>query len=89
MEECGVSWWKPWDIGDGTIGQRYGATVKRYDLINIASTLNAFGIIFLINDIIHIDNFMANIVFVLYELMLKKYSVVLKKTGEKIPKKLK
>ncbi|MDO5825893.1 MAG: A24 family peptidase, partial [Methanosphaera sp.] len=40
--------------------------VKRYDLINIASTLNAFGIIFLINDIIHIDNFMANIVFLLF-----------------------
>lgn len=34
MEEMKVSWWKPWDIGDGTIGQRYGATVKRYDLIN-------------------------------------------------------
>ena len=34
MENMGVSWWKPWDIGDGTIGQRYGATVKRYDLIN-------------------------------------------------------
>lgn len=34
MEEMGVNWWKPWDIGDGTIGQRYGATVKRYDLIN-------------------------------------------------------
>lgn len=34
MEKRGVSWWKPWDIGDGTIGQRYGATVKRYDLVN-------------------------------------------------------
>ena len=34
MEEMGVNWWKEWDIGDGTIGQRYGATVKRYDLIN-------------------------------------------------------
>jgi len=34
MEEMGVNWWGPWDIGDGTIGQRYGATVKRYDLIN-------------------------------------------------------
>ena len=34
MEEMGVTWWGPWDIGDGTIGQRYGATVKRYDLIN-------------------------------------------------------
>lgn len=33
MEKMGVNWWKPWDIGDGTIGQRYGATVKRYDLI--------------------------------------------------------
>ena len=34
MEELGVQWWKDWDIGDGTIGQRYGATVSRYDLIN-------------------------------------------------------
>ena len=34
MAEMGVTWWTPWDIGDGTIGQRYGATVKRYDLIN-------------------------------------------------------
>lgn len=34
MESMGVNWWNPWDIGDGTIGQRYGATVKRYDLIN-------------------------------------------------------
>lgn len=34
MEEMGVNWWKDWDIGDGTIGQRYGATVSRYDLIN-------------------------------------------------------
>lgn len=34
MEELGVCWWKPWDIGDGTIGQRYGGTVKRYDLVN-------------------------------------------------------
>ena len=34
MEEMGVAWWKDWNIGDGTIGQRYGATVKRYDLIN-------------------------------------------------------
>ena len=33
MEELGVAWWKPWDIGNGTIGQRYGATVKRYNLI--------------------------------------------------------
>jgi thymidylate synthase len=34
MKELGVNWWDEWDIGDGTIGQRYGATVKRYDLIN-------------------------------------------------------
>ena len=34
MESMGVSWWGDWDIGDGTIGQRYGATVKRYDLVN-------------------------------------------------------
>ena len=34
MEEMGVNWWKDWDIGDGTIGQRYGATVKRYDSMN-------------------------------------------------------
>lgn len=34
MEKEGVTWWGDWDIGDGTIGQRYGATVKRYDLVN-------------------------------------------------------
>ena len=34
MKEMGVNWWDEWDIGDGTIGQRYGATVSRYDLIN-------------------------------------------------------
>ena len=34
MCERGVTWWGDWDIGDGTIGQRYGATVARYDLIN-------------------------------------------------------
>lgn len=33
MEAMGVNWWGDWDIGDGTIGQRYGATVSRYDLI--------------------------------------------------------
>lgn len=42
MEQMGVNWWNEWDIGDGTIGQRYGATVKRYDLLNK-----------LIDDIIH------------------------------------
>lgn len=34
MEAMGVNWWGDWDIGDGTIGQRYGATVKHYDLLN-------------------------------------------------------
>ena len=34
MEAMGVNWWGDWDIGDGTIGQRYGATVSRYDLMN-------------------------------------------------------
>ena len=34
MHNMGVTWWDEWDIGDGTIGQRYGATVNRYDLIN-------------------------------------------------------
>lgn len=31
----GISWWKDWEVnGSGTIGQRYGATVKRYNLMN-------------------------------------------------------
>lgn len=30
----GINWWNNWDIGDGTIGQRYGATVKKWDLLN-------------------------------------------------------
>ena len=33
-EKYGVHWWDEWNVGDGTIGQRYGATVKRYDLMN-------------------------------------------------------
>ena len=33
-KEFKIKWWEPWDIGDGTIGQRYGAIIKRYDLIN-------------------------------------------------------
>lgn len=34
MEAMGVNWWGEWDIGDGTIGQRYGATVARYNLVD-------------------------------------------------------
>lgn len=30
----GINWWDEWNIGDDTIGQRYGATIKRYDLLN-------------------------------------------------------
>lgn len=33
MKEHGVGWWDQWDIGDGTIGHRYGFTVRRYDLV--------------------------------------------------------
>lgn len=29
-----IMWWDEWDIGDGTIGQRYGATIKKWDLLN-------------------------------------------------------
>lgn len=33
-EKYNVKYWRDWAIGDGkTIGQRYGATVKRYDII--------------------------------------------------------
>lgn len=33
--ELGINWWDEWNIGDNTIGQRYGATIKRYDLVNL------------------------------------------------------
>ena len=32
--ELGVNWWNSWDIGDGTIGSRYGNTVFRYALLD-------------------------------------------------------
>jgi thymidylate synthase len=32
--EMGVNWWEEWNVGDETIGQRYGATINRYDLMN-------------------------------------------------------
>jgi thymidylate synthase len=32
--EMGINWWDEWDVGDNTIGQRYGATIKKYDLMN-------------------------------------------------------
>lgn len=34
-EKYKLDWWKDWEVGDtNTIGLRYGATVKRYDLMN-------------------------------------------------------
>jgi thymidylate synthase len=33
-EKLGVKWWNPWDVGDGSVGLRYGATIKKYDLMN-------------------------------------------------------
>lgn len=33
-EKYNIHWWDEWNVGDGTIGQRYGATVGRYDLMN-------------------------------------------------------
>lgn len=30
----GINWWDEWNVGDNSIGQRYGATIKRYDLVN-------------------------------------------------------
>ena len=29
-----IHWWNEWDVGDRTIGKRYGHTVKRFDLMN-------------------------------------------------------
>lgn len=33
-EKYNIHWWDDWNVGDDTIGQRYGATVKKHDLIN-------------------------------------------------------
>lgn len=34
-EEFGVKYWREWEVDNSnTIGQRYGATVKKYDLMN-------------------------------------------------------
>ena len=33
-KNMGINWWDEWDIGDGTIGQRYGATVDKWNLID-------------------------------------------------------
>jgi thymidylate synthase len=30
----GINWWDEWNIGDGTIGKRYGETIRKWDLMN-------------------------------------------------------
>ncbi|HJV77747.1 MAG TPA: thymidylate synthase [Paludibacter sp.] len=32
--ELGINWWDEWDIGNATIGNRYGYTVNKYNLMN-------------------------------------------------------
>ena len=32
LHDMGISYWDDWDIGDGTIGERYGKTVSNYKL---------------------------------------------------------
>lgn len=32
--QMGIHWWDEWNIGDNTIGQRYGETIKKFDLMN-------------------------------------------------------
>jgi thymidylate synthase len=34
FHKLGIHYWDEWDIGDGTIGDRYGETVRKYDLTN-------------------------------------------------------
>lgn len=31
--KMGINWWDEWDIGNGTIGKRYGYTVKKYNIL--------------------------------------------------------
>lgn len=32
--ELGITWWDEWNVGNGTIGSRYGHTVSRWNLVN-------------------------------------------------------
>jgi thymidylate synthase len=32
--EMGIHWWNDWDIGDNTIGNRYGYTINKYNLMD-------------------------------------------------------
>ena len=33
-DKYNITWWDEWDIGNRTIGQRYGKTIKTYNLMN-------------------------------------------------------
>ena len=32
--EMGINWWDEWNIGDGSIGQRYGRTIAKYQMMD-------------------------------------------------------
>lgn len=32
--KLGIEWWDEWNIGNGSIGRRYGATIKKWDMMN-------------------------------------------------------
>jgi thymidylate synthase len=32
--QIGINWWDEWNVGNDTIGERYGKTVKNYDMMN-------------------------------------------------------
>ena len=32
--KMGINWWDNWDIGDGTIGERYGRTISKYQMMD-------------------------------------------------------
>lgn len=34
LHDLGIRYWDQWDVGDGTIGCRYGETVRRHNLMN-------------------------------------------------------
>lgn len=34
LHDMGIKYWDDWDIGDGTIGCRYGATIKKHNLMD-------------------------------------------------------
>ena len=33
-DKYNIKWWDSWNIGNDTIGRRYGATIAKYDLVN-------------------------------------------------------